>query len=195
MAAQRHGIGRQKTISLGLMATRSIPQSIMKSSTVSASSLPPDHPDVVIFPPVLPLGGLILGFILQHFFPLALRPDWLFGVLHIPAATIFAIGGFGLMISSRMAMKRAGTNVSPRFPALRLVAEWPFTLSRNPMYLGGNLALLGLGLGFRLPWVGVLFPLLVAICHYGVVLREEAYLERKFGDDYRAYQARVKRWL
>jgi protein-S-isoprenylcysteine O-methyltransferase Ste14 len=166
----------------------------MKSSAIPAP-LSSDHPDVVIFPPALPLGGLLLGFILQRFLPLPAHPDWLFGVLRVPGATVLSCCGLGLMMASGRAIKCASTHVSPRLPTLRLVASWPFTWSRNPMYLGGNLVLLGLGLAFRLTWVGVLFPFLVIVCHYGVVLREEQYLEAKFGDEYLAYKARVRRWL
>jgi protein-S-isoprenylcysteine O-methyltransferase Ste14 len=173
---------------------RHLIETFMKSSSLT-DSVSHDHPDVIIFPPLLPLGGLALGFILQHFFPLSAEPDWLFGTFCPIAASILVGCGLGLMIASRTAMMRAGTNVSPRRPVLHLVAQWPFTWSRNPMYLGGNLALLGLGLAFRLPWVGVLFPFLIAICHYGVVLREEQYLERKFGRAYLDYKTRVRRWL
>ena len=63
------------------------------------------------------------------------------------------------------------------------------------MYLGGNLGVLGLGITFQLHWTLLLFPIILAICHYGVVLPEEEYLERKFGADYLDYKAQVRRWL
>ena len=157
--------------------------------------MPEDRPDLLVFPPVLPLGGLALGFFQEWLFPLAGKLPWLREPGWRICAAILLLVGFGLIVSSLMAMMRARTAVNPRYPTLHLVETWPFTWSRNPMYLGGNLALLGLGFAFRLPWVFVLFPVLVLICHYGVVLREENYLERKFGLAYRAYKARVHRWL
>jgi len=53
----------------------------------------------------------------------------------------------------------------------------------------------GIGIAARSPWVLILALPLVIILRYGVVAREETYLERRFGDAYRAYRARVRRWL
>jgi protein-S-isoprenylcysteine O-methyltransferase Ste14 len=63
------------------------------------------------------------------------------------------------------------------------------------MYLGGNLLFLGISLALRLYWMALLFPLMQVLLHRGVILREESYLERKFGSEYVAYKARVRRWL
>ena len=53
----------------------------------------------------------------------------------------------------------------------------------------------GIGLAARSLWVLILALPLVIVLRYGVVAREEAYLERRFGDAYRDYKARVRRWL
>jgi protein-S-isoprenylcysteine O-methyltransferase Ste14 len=154
-----------------------------------------DHPSVWVFPPLLPLGALLIGYVLEKFFPLTYNPAWLsVSALHVGGAIILAVG-LAFVVGSNIAMRRAKTNVSPRQPALRLVQVWPFTWSRNPMYLGGNIGLLGLGIAFQLHWTLLLFPIILAICHYGVVLREEEYLARKFGADYLDYKERVRRWL
>jgi protein-S-isoprenylcysteine O-methyltransferase Ste14 len=92
-------------------------------------------------------------------------------------------------------MRRAGTNVSPRLPALAMVDSGPFRFTRNPLYV----SLVGLYLGVTL-LVDALWPLLflipaVLVTHYGIVLREERYLEARFADRYRAYRERVRRWL
>ncbi len=144
---------------------------------------------------MLPLGALLLGFALEKFFPLTYNPAWLsLSALPVGGAIILAVG-LAFVVGSNIAMRRARTNVSPRQPTLRLVKVWPFSWSRNPMYLGGNLGVLGLGIAFQLHWTLLLFPVILAICHYGVVLREEKYLERKFGADYLGYKAQVRRWL
>ena len=67
--------------------------------------------------------------------------------------------------------------------------------SRNPIYLGMFLVYLGIGLVVRSPSILLLAVPLAITIHYGVVVREEAYLERRFGDAYREYKARVGRWL
>jgi protein-S-isoprenylcysteine O-methyltransferase Ste14 len=67
--------------------------------------------------------------------------------------------------------------------------------TRNPIYLGMFLVYVGIGLIVRSPWIlNLMLPLALTI-RYGVVRREEAYLERRFGDAYRAYKSRVRRWL
>jgi protein-S-isoprenylcysteine O-methyltransferase Ste14 len=67
--------------------------------------------------------------------------------------------------------------------------------SRNPMYVGMFLLYAGIGMAAGSPWVLVLALPLLIILHYVVVAREEAYLEQRFGDAYRDYKARVRRWL
>ena len=67
--------------------------------------------------------------------------------------------------------------------------------SRNPIYVGMFLVYIGIGIGVRSPWIVILTLPLAIILRDGVVAREEAYLERRFGDTYRGYKARVRRWV
>ena len=92
-------------------------------------------------------------------------------------------------------MKRAGTNIRPDQPTLAIVSDGPFRFTRNPLYL----ALTGLYAGIAL-LVNALWPLLLlapvlAVLRWGVIAREERYLEAKFGEAYRAYRSRVRRWV
>ena len=88
-------------------------------------------------------------------------------------------------------MIRAGSNVPTSLPTTTIVETGP----RNPIYLGMVLGLIGLAIAFNSLWLLLtLVPFALAL-RYGVVAREEAYLERKFGDAYRRYSARVRRWL
>jgi protein-S-isoprenylcysteine O-methyltransferase Ste14 len=76
-----------------------------------------------------------------------------------------------------------------------IVDSGVFAVSRNPVYLGAHVGILGVALGFDSLWIlSMLVPFYLVIRH-GVVAREEAYLERKFAGGYRAYKARVRRWL
>jgi protein-S-isoprenylcysteine O-methyltransferase Ste14 len=90
--------------------------------------------------------------------------------------------------------RRIGTNVRPSQPTLALATTGMFTWSRNPMYVGGGLALLGVAIGFALDWVLLLLVVSLPLVHYGIILREDRYLERKFGDEYRRYKTKVPRY-
>ena len=91
--------------------------------------------------------------------------------------------------------RRAGTSFIPIKPTTALVWSGPYQFTRNPMYLAMACLYLGLALWFDLFWPLILLPGVLAGVQYGVIAREEQYLERKFGDDYRQYKARVRRWL
>lgn len=91
-------------------------------------------------------------------------------------------------------MKRARTPIHTSATPTALVETGPFRHTRNPMYLFGAVAYAGLSLLLLVPWSLALLVVVVLVTHHGVVLREEAFLERRFGDAYRRYQARVPRW-
>jgi protein-S-isoprenylcysteine O-methyltransferase Ste14 len=84
---------------------------------------------------------------------------------------------------------------APFDPPRKLVVRGPYRYVRNPMYIGAALALCGAAILYRsIPLLGYLFLFLIAT-HAFVVWYEEPTLARLFGDDYRAYRARVWRWL
>jgi protein-S-isoprenylcysteine O-methyltransferase Ste14 len=83
----------------------------------------------------------------------------------------------------------------PVRPATALITEGPFRFTRNPLYLSLALLYLGIALGLGVLWPIVLLPALMLLVQQLVVLREEAYLESRFGDAYRTYRKRVRRWL
>ena len=95
----------------------------------------------------------------------------------------------------RRTMTAAGTNVRPTRPATTIVTAGPFRYSRNPLYVALTLLYVGLTIAVNTWWGMVLLVPLLAAMHFGVVLREERYLEERFGSDYIGYQRRVRRWL
>jgi protein-S-isoprenylcysteine O-methyltransferase Ste14 len=151
-----------------------------------------DAPDIVVLPPVLVGGTLVAGLVVHYvFWPVPLLPTIVARALGF---TISASAGILAHLSHR-AMQRVGTNVLPTLPTLALAMDGPYRHMRNPLYI----AALGLYIGVTL-WVNALAPLLLLfpmswILHRGVVLREEQYLQAKFGEEYRQYQSRVHRWL
>jgi protein-S-isoprenylcysteine O-methyltransferase Ste14 len=96
--------------------------------------------------------------------------------------------------SGALALARLGTNINPSRPTLAIARKGIFTRTRNPMYVGGGFAVAGLAIWFALDWVLLLLIPSVLVLHYGVVMREERYLEHKFGDEYRRYKAGVPRY-
>ena len=91
--------------------------------------------------------------------------------------------------------KRARTHVEPWHPTTTIIQHGLYARSRNPIYLAFCIATVGLALLFDSGWILVGLPLQVLLLHALVIRREEAYLERKFGDAYREYRRRVRRWI
>lgn len=87
------------------------------------------------------------------------------------------------------------TTVNPYKAASILCTGGPFHFSRNPIYVGDWFILAGVSLLMKTAWPLVFAPLIWVMLRYGVIRHEEAHLEARFGDDYRAYRARVRRWL
>ncbi len=153
-----------------------------------------DHPNVVVFPPIIPLITIAIGCALQWLAPLG----WLASigyVWRIPVGIILVIAGLFTTASGRRAMMRQGTNVSPTQPTTALVIEGAFKRTRNPLYFGVLVAQFGIAIIFALDWLVLLIGPSWLILHFGVVLREERYLEQKFGEDYRRYKQQVSRYV
>ena len=92
-------------------------------------------------------------------------------------------------------MTRAGSNVPTNRPTTTIVESGPYRFTRNPIYLGMFGSLVGLAIAFDNLWLLAMLVPFALVIRYGVVAREEVYLERKFGEPYRGYRRRVRRWL
>jgi protein-S-isoprenylcysteine O-methyltransferase Ste14 len=149
---------------------------------------------VIARPPLLFLGAVLTGFALDR---LVRLPFQVSGIGRAP----WMVGGVLILIGLALAgagirnFSRAATPVPTNQPTRALVTTGIHGWIRNPIYLGMFLVYGGIGVAARSPWILILMlPLAIAI-RYGVVAREEAYLERRFGDADRDYRARVRRWL
>jgi len=150
-----------------------------------------DHANVRIPPPLIYVAGFVIGLLIEIEFPISLLPLTARRVAAILCIAVSAI----LIVWSIRLFRRAGTTFIPIKPTTALVWSGPYQFTRNPMYLAMACLYLGLALWFDLFWPLILLPGVLAGVQYGVIAREEQYLERKFGDDYRRYKARVRRWL
>ena len=156
---------------------------------------------VIARPPALFLAALMFGFVSDHLLRLpflAPRPIPGTGVVHWISAIIagsLILIGLALTAAGIRNFLRARTPVPTNQPTRALVTTGIHGWTRNPIYLGMFLVCGGIGVATRSPWTVILtLPLAITI-RYGVVAREEAYLERRFGDTYRDYKARVRRWV
>jgi protein-S-isoprenylcysteine O-methyltransferase Ste14 len=158
--------------------------------------IPPDRrmalrPNSIPWPPILFFAALGLAFAGTAWMPLPLaRPApvaWTGGVL--------ALAGLGLMAWAFIAFARANANIRPDRAATHLIDTGPFALSRNPIYLSEALLLAGLGLWQGSLWHIIALTLFLPAVSLLAVRREEAHMEAVFGGEWRAYAARVRRWL
>jgi protein-S-isoprenylcysteine O-methyltransferase Ste14 len=152
-----------------------------------------DVPGVLVFPPLIPPTVLVVGILLDWMLPLSFLAAIPLTLRVVAGLAALAFGLWAL-ISARQKFKRIGTNVNPFQPSLAIAHDGIYSRVRNPMYVGGVVALLGIILIFRLEWTLLLLIAGSLVLHFGVVLREERYLERKFGDDYRRYKQSVPRY-
>lgn len=155
------------------------------------TSSPKENAGVVAPAPVIYGAALALGLAAEFTLPTVPLPRtvtlWLGGViiaLSIP-----------IIISAFRALARARTAFDARKPTTTLVSDGAFHYSRNPTYLSLTLLYVGLALIFGSPWILLMVVPAVALTQWGVVLREERYLEAKFGEEYRRYKTNVRQWL
>ena len=143
------------------------------------------------FPPAIPVVAVVLSWGIGKLWPLSMNwPEWTrwIGWLLFVTPPLLAIAAIH-------AFRRHQTVVNPRGQVTTIVASGPFRYTRNPMYLSLLTQFVGGMLAFRLPWAAVLIVPVFLALHFGVVLPEERYLEAAFGEPYRLYRLRVRRWL
>jgi protein-S-isoprenylcysteine O-methyltransferase Ste14 len=149
---------------------------------------------VIARPPLLFLAALLLGLVSDYLLPLPLGVPKADLVYWIITSSVILIG-LVLAATGIRNFSRAGTPVPTNEPTRALVTTGIHGWTRNPIYLGMFLIYGGIGLAARSPGTLILTVPLAVTIRYGVVAREEAYLERRFGVAYRDYKARVRRWL
>ncbi len=149
-----------------------------------------DNAGVIAPPPLLYAVSLLLGL-------------WLHGQVPLPFSrrrqpilgSILVWAGSTMGFLTVKTMRRARTSPNPSEPARALVTDGPFKVTRNPIYVGLTLVYTGIALLVNTLWPMLLLPVVLKVMRWGVIEREERYLERKFGEGYLAYKERVPRWI
>ena len=108
---------------------------------------------------------------------------------------LFIIVGIVLVVLARREFAKYAQPTDPGRPTSEVITTGIFSISRNPLYLGGGILLAGISLAFNLPWVLVLLLPSIIACHYILIAPEESYLAAKFGEKYHLYTVTVRRWF
>lgn len=153
-----------------------------------------DNPGVIAPPPYLAGGALALGLLLDWILPAYLLGLMLTITDRIVIGLLLLIPGCLLPVAAAGMFESVGTNVEPWKPATALMTRGIYRWLRNPMYVGLILILSGIAFLLASDWLVVMTVVFAFVIHYGVVRREERYLEAKFGDAYRSYKASVPRY-
>jgi protein-S-isoprenylcysteine O-methyltransferase Ste14 len=149
---------------------------------------------VIARPPLLFLGALLLGLGADRLLPLVFTVPGDDPIFWTVGACLILVG-VALMAAGIRNFSRAATPVPTNQPTHALVTTGVHGWTRNPIYLGMFLIYGGIGIAAHSTWVLVLTLPLAILIRYGVIAREEVYLERRFGDAYLDYKQRVRRWL
>jgi len=153
-----------------------------------------DRPGIVAPPPLLALGAILLGLVVDHFVPLALWPGGTLRLRLVVAGVLFAVAA-GIFVAALGEMQRHHTTPDPYRPTTAVVSSGIYGRTRNPIYVGFLIIVLAVAFAFDSAWVAIaMLPLFVAL-QLGVVRREERYLASKFGTEYDVYRTHVRRWL
>ena len=153
---------------------------------------PDDHANVVVHPPILWIVLVAAAYGLDRALPLPFLPS---GFPAVWIGVAIWLLGFALAALAIAQFRRAGTDVSTEIPTRRIVDTGVFAWSRNPIYVGAHLGTVGVAVALNSLWILAMLVPFYLVIRYGVVAREEAYLERTFGQAYLDYRARVRRWI
>jgi len=146
------------------------------------------------FPPLVAAIGIAVGLVLTFLYPVP--------IVEPPAArtlaglgAVFLVVWLGLAVTANVTFRRKGTPVNPYAPTTALATSGPYKFTRNPMYLGLVLMTVGFALVMNSMWLVLMAVPVLLILRNLVIVHEERYLEEKFGDAYRDYSKRVRRWF
>jgi protein-S-isoprenylcysteine O-methyltransferase Ste14 len=152
-----------------------------------------DHPNIspMVHPPIVTLMFIVIAYFLGRFVPIPFVPPMMLRNVGLLLTFI----GFLLGVGAFIEFRKVRTTLDPHASAKQLVTSGIYRYTRNPIYLGFLLMVIGLPLNSGLIWGLVMAPLYMMTMTRLVIEREEAYLEKKFKDQYTGYRSRVRRWL
>ncbi|MBT4710636.1 MAG: isoprenylcysteine carboxylmethyltransferase family protein [Alphaproteobacteria bacterium] len=152
---------------------------------------PTDSPGVIALPPVIFVTALVVGFAVEWLSPSMIIDSG----SRIAAGIVVPLGGIVMIALGILQHRRSGNDPDPRNPDVTVMTSGIYQRTRNPIYIGYILVLAGIGLAANSMWVLVTVIPAYFVVRWGVIAREEAYLEAKFGQTYMDYKSSVRRWF
>jgi len=152
-----------------------------------------DHPNInrYVHPPIVALFYLLIAYLLGWLVQIPFEAP---GPLRIVGFALACIG-FLFGVGAFVEFSRARTTVDPHGSVTQVVTTGIYRFTRNPIYMGFLLIIIGLPLNSGFYWGILLAPFFIVTMNRLVIEKEEAYLEKKFGETYTGYKSRVRRWL
>ena len=147
---------------------------------------------MVVPPPIVFVVAIGFAFLLGWVWP---RGVWLDAPLRYVVGAASVLGAGALLRGAIGQFRRMEQDPKPWRPTPAITSDGPYRFTRNPMYLGFVAFTVGLGFLVDNGWLPILAVFAAAGVQRTAIVHEEAYLERKFGEEYRAYKRRVRRWI
>ena len=152
------------------------------------------RPNALPWPPVIYIAAIAGALVLQWLWPLPWLPRTLAEFLFAVGWVVIA-GALAIDIAAMRTLSRSKTTVMPNKAADHLVTNGPFSFTRNPIYLGNTMLMIGIGLVSGIAWLIALAPAAAFATQKLAIEREERHLEARFGKKFRDYARKVRRWI
>jgi protein-S-isoprenylcysteine O-methyltransferase Ste14 len=147
-------------------------------------------------PPAVYVAFILLGWGLSYAAALPVpAPQYVPRTVSLAAGVAILLAGFWLNADAWKLFQRTGQHPAPWKPSPELVLSGAYRFTRNPMYLGMTCIQAGLGLAVNNLWITLLAPFSLLAVHFLAIVPEEKYLTEKFGESYRSYTTKVRRYL
>lgn len=152
------------------------------------------RPNRLPWPPIIYAGAFALAWALQSAAPLTALDE---ALVYIPKGIglAMAASGFALDLAAMGSLIRGRTAIMPTMGSNTLVSDGVYAYTRNPIYLGNTILLAGFAIALRWGWLAIAVPLTMAAVTRLAIVREERHLALNFSEEWRAYSARVRRWI
>ncbi|MBX9461410.1 MAG: isoprenylcysteine carboxylmethyltransferase family protein [Aquamicrobium sp.] len=152
------------------------------------------RPNTLPWPPIVYIAAVAAAILLNWLVPLPWIPGPL-GELLFAVGWLVVGGALAIDITAMRTMARAKTTIMPHRGSDHLVTGGPFSFTRNPIYLGNTMLMIGIGLIAGIVWFILLAPVAAFVTQKLAIEREERHLEIRFGKKYRDYAKKVRRWI